>query len=316
MSTSTRILELLGLLHSRRHWGGQELAHRLGVSRRTLRRDVEALRELGYPVLTARGTGGGYQLGAGVVLPPLVLNEDEAAAAVLGLADVATGSHPVSADAAISAMAKLVQVLPARIRGRVGSLVNVAGERSSNGATIPDVSALTTIALACRDSDTVEFGYESERSQRATRTVQPHRVVSVEHRLYLVAWDLGRGDWRTFRIDRVSMPRRTGKRFAPRSLPLADPVEFVRSQLGAVPARYRVRATVWAPADRVRARIAHYGVVDPRSEGECVVEIAAESLDWVAFALCALDAPFVVHGPADAVAHMRAWSDRLRAAAE
>ncbi len=312
MTTSTRILELLGLLQTRRHWSGEELSARLGVSQRTLRRDVDGLQELGYPVITTRGTGGGYQLGAGAALPPLVLNEDEAAATVMGLKYVATGNHAVPADAAITAMAKIVQVLPARIRGRISSLATVAAEPGTEGATITDVTALTTVALACRDSDTVTFTYESNRSSRSLRTVQPHKIVTVENRLYLVAWDLDRGDWRTFRVDRVTDPRRTGKRFAPRNLPVDDPVDYVRSQLGSMPTKYRVHATVHAPTERVREEIAHYGVVEPRDDDSCDLYIAAESLDWAAFCLCAIDAPFLVHGPQEAVEHLRQWADRLR----
>lgn len=312
MTTSTRILELLGLLQARRHWSGEELATRLEVSQRTLRRDVDGLQELGYPIITTRGTGGGYQLGSGAALPPLVLNEDEAAATVMGLKDVATGNHAVPAGAAISAMAKIVQVLPARIRGRISSLTTVAAEPGTEGGAITDVTALTTVALACRDSDTVTFTYESSRSTRTLRTVQPHKVVTVENRLYLVAWDVERGDWRTFRVDRITDPQRTGKRFAPRSLPVEDPVDYVRSQLGSMPTRYRVHATVHAPARRVREEIIHYGVVEPRGDDSCDVFIAAESLDWAVFCLCAIDAPFVVHGPPEAVEHMGLWADRLR----
>ncbi|MDN6352179.1 MAG: YafY family transcriptional regulator [Corynebacterium sp.] len=316
MTTSTRILELLGLLQTRRHWSGEELSTRLGVSQRTLRRDVDGLQELGYPVITTRGTGGGYQLGAGAALPPLVLNEDEAAATVLGLKDVATGNHAVPADAAISALAKIVQVLPVRIRGRISSLVAVAAEPGTEGQTITDVTALTTVALACRDSDTVTFTYESNRSSRSLRTVQPHKVVTVENRLYLVGWDLDRGDWRTFRIDRITAPRRIGKRFAPRNLPVDDPIDYVGSQLGSIPTRYRVHATVHAPPGRVRDEIAHYGVVEPRDDDSCDLFIAAESLEWATFCLCAIDAPFIVHGPPEAIEHLHKRAERLISSVE
>lgn len=305
-------MELLGLLQARRHWGGTELAERLEVSQRTLRRDVDGLQELGYPIITTRGTGGGYQLGSGAALPPLVLNEEEAAATVLGLKDVATGTRAVPADAAISAMAKIVQVLPARIRRRISSLSGVAGDLGRNRATIADVTVLTTLALAARDADTIEFWYQSPRSEGSARMVQPHAIVNVENRLYLLAWDTGRSDWRTFRIDRVTDPRRNGQRFAPRRLPVDDPVEFVRTQLGAVPTTYRVHATVHTPAEHVRDEIAHYGVVEPRDDSSCEVFIAAESLDWATFCLCAIDAPLVVHGPKEAIDHARTWADRLQ----
>lgn len=314
MATSTRILELLGLLQARRHWSGSELAQRLGVSPRTLRRDVEGLQDLGYPVITTRGTGGGYQLGPGTSLPPLVLNEEEAAATVLGLKDVATGSHAVPAEAAISAMAKIVQVLPARIRRRISGLSSLTSPLGSNHATITDVTVLTTIALATRDSDTIEFAYQDRQARDSMRVVQPHQIVNIDHRLYLIAWDTARADWRTFRIDRIIDPQRNGQRFAPRRLSAEDPLEFVRAQLGAMPTTYRVHATVHAPAEHVRGEVAHYGVVERTDDTSCELFIAAASLDWAVFCLCTLDAPFTVHGPPEAVDHARQWVDRLRQA--
>ncbi|GAA4723917.1 putative DNA-binding transcriptional regulator YafY, contains an HTH and WYL domains [Promicromonospora umidemergens] len=313
MSTSTRALELLGLLQGQRHWSGSELARRLNVSRRTLRRDVNGLQQLGYPIVTTRGTGGGYQLSAGASLPPLVLSEDEAAATVLGLKEIATGVHPASGEAAVTAIAKIVQVLPARIRGRIDSLRAVALPvgGAENRAAIGDITALTTLALACRDADAVVFAYRSRTGEPSRRTAQPHRIVNVENRLYLAAWDLDRADWRTFRVDRITQPCRTGNRFARRRLPDDDPVTYVRAQLGDLPSRYRVLATVHAPADRIREEIVHYGTVRPVDDASCDVEIAAESLDWAAFCLVAIGAPFVVHGPVEAVDYMRAWGRRL-----
>ncbi|WP_083874621.1 helix-turn-helix transcriptional regulator [Nocardia paucivorans] len=316
MSNSTRTLALLGLLQSRRHWPGAELARRLGISERTLRRDVRVLQEIGYPIVTTRGTGGGYQLGAGAALPPLVLGEEEAAATVLGLQEIATGNHPASAEAAMSAMAKIVQVLPTRIRRRIDSLRSVA-TRAGDGhhrAAIDDIATLTTLALACRDADTVVFSYRSGGRVESDRTAQPHHIVNVDNRFYLVAWDLDRTDWRIFRIDRITRPHRTGARFAPRRLPIDDPVEYVQNQIGSLPARYRVHATVAAPADRIRAEIAHYGAVTAVDDNSCDVRIAAESLDWAAFCLAAIGAPFTVHGPPEAIDHMRSWGTTLLAA--
>lgn len=318
MTTSARVLELLGLLQTRRHWPGEELARRLGVSQRTLRRDVDGLQALGYPIVTSRGVGGGYQLGAGVSLPPLVLSEDEAAATVLGLKEIATGIYPASAEAAVSAMAKIVQVLPRRIRDRVGSLRSVTTSPGGDPlmAPITDITALTTVALASRDAETVAFTYQGRDGAVTERTVQPHRIVSVDNRLYLLAWDLGRTAWRTFRIDRITDPRRTGQRFAHRRLPTDDPAEYVRAQLGSMPARYRVHATVEAPAEQIGPEIAHYGVVEALDETSCEVYIAAESLDWAAFCLGAIEAPFVIHGPPEAIAHIRSWGKRFADATE
>lgn len=317
MSTSTRALELLGLLQGRLHWPGEELARRLGVSQRTLRRDVDGLQELGYPITTTRGTGGGYQLSAGASLPPLVLSEDEAAAVVMGLKEVASGIYPATEDAAVSAMAKIVQVLPVRIRRRVDSLRGVATHRDDRRRpSITDVASLTTVALACRDHQALEFTYRTREGQVAKRAVHPHRTVSVDHRLYVIAWDLDRSGWRTFRIDRIDNPTRSGRTFAPRRLPDADPVEYVRRQIRAMPARYPVRATVQAPVERVEQEVAQYGSVEPIDATSCEVHIPTDSLDWAAFCLSAIGAPFVVHGPPDAIDHMRGWGERLTAATQ
>ncbi|GAA4923003.1 putative DNA-binding transcriptional regulator YafY [Stackebrandtia albiflava] len=317
MSTGTRALELLGLLQSRRHWPGDELARRLGVSGRTLRRDVDDLQAIGYPITTTRGTGGGYQLGPGASLPPLVLSEDEAAAVVLGLKEIASGAHPTSGDAAVGAMAKIVQVLPVRIRRRIDSLRNVVTPRvDRRQAGVTDVASLTTVALACRDDEALRFTYRAPEDRVSARTVHPHRVVSVDQRLYLVAWDLDRTDWRVFRVDRIDGPVPTGERFARRELPHPDPVEYVRGRIRSMPARYPVRATVHAPRERVVREIAHYGTVTPVDDTSCEVYIPTPSLDWAAFCLAAVEAPFVVHGPPEAVAYMRGWGERLLAATE
>lgn len=313
MSTGTRVLELLGLLQNRRHWPSQELARRLGVSQRTLRRDIDSLQELGYPITATRGTGGGYQLSPGASLPPLVISEEEAAAIVMGLQELTSGPSPMPTDAALSAMAKIVQVLPVRIRRRIDSLraVAVPARDPEARAGLTDVASLTTLALACRDTETVKFAYRTRTGQATARTVHPQHIVRVESRLYLIAWDLDRADWRTFRVDRVNDVSRTGATFAPRRLPADDPVEYVRARMRAMPAKYSVRATVGAPAERVREEITHYGTVEPIDDTSCRVEIASDSLDWVTFCIGALDAPVVIHGPPEAIAYMRAWGRRL-----
>lgn len=317
MSTGTRALELLGLLQSRRHWPSVELARRLGVSQRTLRRDIDDLQELGYPITSARGTGGGYQLSPGASLPPLVLGEEEAAAVIMGLKEIASGAFPASGDAAVSAMAKIVQVLPERIRHRIDSLRNVSVAREVGPrARIADVVALTTVALACRDHDALRFSYRSRSGEASERHVHPHRTVSTDSRLYLIAWDLDRADWRTFRIDRIDDPTRTGQKFEPRRLPFTDSVEYVREQIRSKSAAYPIHATVHAPAPRVEQEIAHYGVVEPIDDTSCDVYIPADSLDWATFCLGAIGAPLVVHGPPEAIDHMRRWGERLMAGTE
>ncbi|MFD7023991.1 helix-turn-helix transcriptional regulator [Promicromonospora sukumoe] len=317
MSTGTRALELLGLFQSRRHWPGDELARRLGVSPRTLRRDIDDLQELGYPITSTRGTGGGYQLSPGGSLPPLVLREDEAAAVIMGLKEIATGSHPTSGDAAVSAMAKIVQVLPERIRHRIDSLRNVSvAHEGDPRARITDVAALTTVALACRDHDALRFTYRARDGEVSERSVHPHRTVSTDSCLYLIAWDLDRADWRTFRIDRISGPTRTRQKFGPRRLPFTDPVEYVHDQVRSMPARYPIHATVQAPAERVKQEITRYGAVEPIDDASCDVYLPADSLDWATFCLGAVDAPLTVHGPPEAVDHVHRWGQRLTAGTE
>ncbi|GAB3632826.1 YafY family protein [Microbacterium shaanxiense] len=312
MSTGTRALELLGLLQSRRHWPSDELARRLEVSQRTLRRDIDDLQELGYPIVSTRGTGGGYQLGPGGSLPPLTLSEEEAAAVIMGLKEIASGASATSGDAAISAMAKIVQVLPERIRRRIDSLRSLSiAPAGDPRASITDVVALTTVALACRDHDALRFTYRARNGEVTERNVHPHRTVSTDALLYLIAWDLDRADWRTFRIDRIDDPTRTRQKFTPRTVPFTDPVAYVRDQIRSTPARYAIHATVQAPAQRVTQEIAHYGVVDPIDDASCEVHLPADSLDWATFCLGAIGAPFVVHGPPEAVDHMRQWGRRL-----
>lgn len=313
---SARVLELLTLLQSRRHWSGQELARRLEVSPRTLRRDVESLQDLGYPITTTRGTGGGYQLAPGGSLPPLVLNEDEAAAVVIALKEAATGTHPTEATAAVSALAKIVQVLPAKIRRRVDSLQRMATLPGPYGtpATV-DTTVLTTFALAARDHETVIFDYTDSKGASTSRRVQPHHVVSLDQRLYLIAHDLDRADWRIFRIDRASNAQRTRQIFTPRPLPVEDPAEYVRSRLYEAWTVYEVTATVEAPAEDVQEKLGGWGEATPVNEKSCAVRIPTSDLDWATFALAGLHVPFTIHGPEEAITHAAGWGSRLTAAA-
>lgn len=318
MSTiSARVLELLALLQSRRHWSGEELAERLGVSPRTLRRDVESLVELGYPIVTTRGTGGGYQLAPGGCLPPLVLSEDEAAAVVLALKDAATGAHSTESGAAVTALSKIVQVLPTKIRRRIDSLRHVATLPGPYG--IPptvDTVALTTLSLAARDHETVEFVYTDAHGNRSQRPTQPHHVVSLHQSLYLVAYDLQRSDWRTFRMDRIAKPKRTRETFAPRQLPVADPAEYVRTSVMSAQVVHNLTATVQIPAQAAQIALGEWGTATPIDPITCLVVIAATDLDWATFALVAIGAPFTIDGPEEAIVHARGWATRLAIATE
>lgn len=312
MATSTRILELLGLLQGRRHWPAAVLADRLGVSARTLRRDIEGLQKLGYPIKSSRGTGGGYQLAAGASLPPLVLTEEEAAAVVLGLKHVASGGAATDSDGALSAMAKIVQVLPMKIRSRINSLESMTATTTlTQRSVITDVADLTTLSLACRDSESVQFDYQAAGGEHSTRRVDPYRIVNDTQRMYMIAYDVERADWRTFRIDRMQRVRRTRRSFPRRTPPFDDPASYVRQQQKNSGSGPRVRITIHAPSERVSAELSGYLEVDAIDTSSCSVSgqlnRGAESMHWVAFALGTIGAPFVVHQPQELAEHLEDW---------
>ena len=222
-NTSSRMLRLLSLLQARRHWAGPDLADRLGVSLRTLRRDIERLRDLGYPVDAQRGVDGGYQLAPGAALPPLVLDDEEAVALAVGLLGVAQSPVEGVAEASVRALGKIVQVMPNRLRRQVDALRSA----TESGTWAPpvesvDAGTLTTVAQACRDAELLAFAYVAADQERTGRRVEPHRLVTLGRKWYLVAYDLSRRDWRTFRLDRLTDTRTTGVRFERRALPADD----------------------------------------------------------------------------------------------
>jgi predicted DNA-binding transcriptional regulator YafY len=264
-NTSTRTLRLLSLLQSHRYWPGAELAERLGVSVRTLRRDVDRLRELGYPVEAQRGVDGGYQLAAGAALPPLVIDDEEAVALAVGLQAAAEGAVEGIAEHSVRVLAKVVQVMPVRLRRRVEALRAMTvpdGGWGGTGRGAVDPSVLVALALACRDGERTGFAYTAADGRRSDRRVEPHWLVRLEGRWYLVAYDLVRHDWRSFRVDRLADPRGTGDRFRPRELPADDAAAFVRSGLHHLQRPYRVEVLVDAPAEAVRARIGRWCTVE------------------------------------------------------
>ena len=224
--TSSRLLTLLSLLQARRDWPGGELAHRLEVSGRTIRRDVERLRGLGYPVESLTGPAGGYRLRAGTAMPPLLLDDDEAIAIAVGLRTAARASVTGIEETSVRALVKLEQVLPTHLRRRVSALQSATTTLPAGGPTV-DPQALTAIAAACRDFECVRFAYRGRDGVASRREAEPHSLVNLGRRWYLVAWDRGRRDWRTFRVDRLSGPASTGVRFTPRDLPATDAASYV-----------------------------------------------------------------------------------------
>src|SRR6476646_8798139 len=245
--TSSRLLELLSLLQGRREWSGEELAGRLEVSGRTIRRDIERLRELGYPVDSLTGPGGGYRLRAGSAMPPLLLDDEEAIAIAVGLRTAARASVTGIEETAVRALVKLEQVLPAHLRRRVSALGSATIAPPATGPTV-DPQHLTVIAAACRDSECVRFAYRSRDGTDMRRDVEPHSLVNLGRRWYLVAWDRRREDWRTFRVDRIERPAATGPRFTARALPAKDASAYVRSSISDAFSRFEARVTVHAPA--------------------------------------------------------------------
>ena len=308
-NTSSRSLRLLSLLQARRYWAGAELAGQLQISPRTLRRDVDRLRELGYPIEARRGVEGGYQLAAGAALPPLLVDEDEAVALAVGLQAAAQGAVGGVAESSVRALAKIVQVMPARLRRRVEALSAMTVPASWGGAAQPtvDPGILTAAALACRDSERVRFSYTAAAGQRTGLHVEPHRLVLLGRRWYLVAYDLDRNDWRSFRLDRVAAPHGTGARFRPRTLPAADAATFVRAGVGNVIATYDVEVLVAAPAAAVRQRIGRWSTVEDAGATRCRVRMTVDSLDWPVMALGMAGADFQVVSPPELLDRAHHW---------
>ncbi|MGD8150291.1 helix-turn-helix transcriptional regulator [Ornithinimicrobium sp. Y1694] len=310
--TTARVLQLLGLLQHRSLWSGEELAERLGVTTRSVRRDVERLRDLGYPVRASAGVGGGYQLGAGGTMPPLLLDPDEAVAVTLSLRLAAGGAVTGVEEPALRALAKLDQVLPTRLRGEVEALAESVISVDGGGVPV-DAALLTTLARACRDRVLLDLGYRSRQGTSTQRRVEPYHLVSMGRRWYLLAFDLQRLDWRTFRIDRIASNtlHPTTLRFTRRRCP--DPVEHVREAVLRSPYRYLARLRLHAPMDEVLDRVPqNAGVLTDLGDRTCELETGAESLDYLIIESLWLGVPFEVIDPPELAEHLGRVRDRLR----
>ncbi|ROS41247.1 helix-turn-helix transcriptional regulator [Amycolatopsis thermoflava] len=278
-ATVERVLRLLALLQRRPSWTAAELAAELGVTDRSVRRDVERLRAVGYPVHATAGVGGGYQLGAGTRLPPLLLDDEEAIATAVSLRLASGGTVAGAGDAALRALAKLDQVMPPRLRAEVRA-VHGATETLVAGIEI-DAELLVTLARACRDAVRVRFRYSSRGSEDRERTVEPVRMVATNRRWYLMAWDLDRDDWRTFRLDRMREVTATTWRFRPREHPA--PVAYVQRSVSAAPYRYLAKVRLRAGADEVRDLVPpQVGRVEEDRDGWCLLVAGGDQLDWLA----------------------------------
>jgi predicted DNA-binding transcriptional regulator YafY len=307
LETSARLLRLLSLLQTPRDWTGPQLAERLGVTTRTIRNDVERLRSLGYPVHASPGVSGGYRLGAGASLPPLLLDDEEAVAVAVGLRTAAGGSVSGIEETSLRALAKLEQVLPARLRHRVSTVQSQTVTIPGSGPTV-DASVLTALAGAARDHQRLRFDYIGHDGTAGRREVEPHRLVHTRGRWYLVAWDIDRQDWRTFRADRIEPRTPTGPRFTPRELP--DLETYVMAGLGQATWRFRARVTVHAPAEVIAGRLPPAITVEAVDEHTCVITAGSDTPHMLALYLGMLDADFEVTEPPELVKHIRRLGER------
>lgn len=309
LSTSNRLLRLLSLMQSRRHWTGAELSQRLDVDRRTLRRDVERLRELGYPVDASPGLGGGYRLGSGSAMPPVLLEDDEAVAVAVALRTAAASVGRME-DTALRLLSKLDQWLPARLRKRASALYSVTLSLSG-GAPTSDVDSLLCIAGACRDGFRLRMQYLDRSNRASERLIEPLRLVHTGSRWYLVAWDMKREDWRTFRVDRVQSLHDTGTQFPPRPFP-GDVGEYVAQSITQPFTRFKVKLRLPGAIEHQAGRVPPWcGILQAGDEHHCVLDLGAESVEAL-LALMALVGPgFEVLDDNGLLPQLREASSRL-----
>lgn len=310
--TSGRLLRLLSLLQVQRDWSGPTLAERLGVDVRTVRRDVDRLRSLGYAIRSTPGVAGGYRLEPGADLPPLLLDDDEAVAVVVGLRSAAAGGSVAGIEeAGERALAKLERLLPARLRGRAGA-VSAATVTPRSGRQGIDVEVLATVAAACRAHEVLRFDYARNDGEVGRRTVEPLGMVHTGRHWYLVAWDVDRRDWRTFRVDRLASRPVAAGRFTPRPAPAEDLAAFVAR--GTAVAAYPVHAEVLvhAPVEVVAERLSPGGgVLEPAGPDESRLTTGGWDLDALTFHLLTLDLDFTVEEPAELVERIGHLARRL-----
>ena len=312
MDSAERLLKLLGMLEGRIDWTAEELAERLGVTTRTVRRDVTRLRDLGYPVKAVAGPGGGYRLGAGGKLPPLLLDDEEALAVALGLRVAATAAVSGLEDASLSALSKLEHVLPPRLRTRLEDVSVATISTQGLPSSRVDHSALAVAASATRAGVRLRFAYTDSEGRQSDRHAEPFRLVHTGRRWYLVAFDLDRDDWRTFRLDRVSEPRATGMRSAKRDTP--DPVELVQRGIAIEVWHHRARVRLHTSLEQAKRVIpGTVGALEAIGDQECRLVIGADEIGWLARFLLGLPFRFTVEEPAELGTELAEIGRRLAA---
>jgi predicted DNA-binding transcriptional regulator YafY len=311
LETSARLLKLLSLLESRGTWTGPELAERLDVGVRTVRRDVDRLRRLGYPVHAAPGVAGGYRLGTGAELPPLLLDDEEAVAVAVALRTAAGGTVSGIEETSIRALTKLQKLLPSRLRRRVNAVQTYTVAMTSPGdAVAPNV--LARIAAACRDHERLRFRYRSHHGVESRRTVEPHRLVHLGRRWYLVAWDIDRQAWRTLRVDRMAEGIGTDRRFTPRKPPARDIGAYVADAVSVARDRYQARVVLHAPLETLRSRVPPtYGTLEAIDERTSLLRTGADWLGGLAVYIAVIGVDFEVLEPPELVEEVRVLADRF-----
>ncbi|MFL5866872.1 MAG: helix-turn-helix transcriptional regulator [Thermoleophilaceae bacterium] len=314
LQTSARLLKLLSLLQARRDWAGPELAERLEVGGRTVRRDVDRLRRLGYPVEATPGVAGGYRLGAGGAMPPLLLDEEEAVAVAVGLRTAVSGGVSGIEETSLRALAKLEQVLPPKLRRRVHAVGAATVPFARPGPTV-DPEALAVIAGACRDHERLRFRYRDHGGATTRRLVEPHSLVHTGRRWYLAAWDVARADWRTFRVDRIEPRPATDRRFEAREPPGGDVIAFVSQGLSAARDRYQARVLLHAPIDQVADRVPPtVGTLEPVDERTCLLRTGSDWLGGLAVYVADIGVDFEVLEPPEFAERVRELAGRFERA--
>lgn len=312
-----RALQLLSLLQTHRLWRGAELAERLEVTERTIRRDVDRLRDLGYPVDATPGTDGGYRLVTGAHLPPLVLDDDEAVAVAVGLRYAAGAAIDGMGESSLRSLAKIESLLPDRLRRRVSALHSaVTSMRRAAEEDVVDPEALSVLAVACRDGEEVRIDYRGRDGEDTRRLVEPHQLVTTGRRWYLVAWDQRRNDWRTFRLDRLRGCRLAGARFRPREIPGGDAASFVATSIGSTRRQQEATLVIGAPLVELEDVMGWIDHTPMHSKtGSCVVQIRSEDLGRLAMTVAriALTAPVEVVEPAELAETVRQLAENCSA---
>ena len=312
--TSSRLLDLLSLLQARRDWPGAELAERLEVSGRTVRRDVGRLRALGYPVESLTGPAGGYRLRAGAAMPPLLLDEEEAIAIAVGLRTAARASVAGIEETSVRALVKLEQVLPSHLRRRVAALGSATIAVPAGGPTV-DPQHLTTIASGCRDSECLRFEYRSRDGADTRREVEPHALVNRGRRWYLVGWDRGREDWRTLPGRPAGPAGRDRRPVHATRAPGEGRRRLRRASIAGAWSRYEARVTVHAPAEEIAKRLPWFaGALEPIDAERCEYRASDDDLGWLAIRVAMLGVEVEVHQPPELIAELKALARRLDAA--